>query len=278
MTTSTPQINLNDALLKDFEKDSKSALMQDIFFKILRLAKLDSNVIIIGEIGSGKKRLAHIIHENSHRAQGPFHSFYCVDIDENDYKNAFWGHLTFGVNSIALRYDALEKASNGILYLDQFSELPANYMINILDSYSKGCAQLFRFNKLATPRLIISINQESYNKILRSSTWEKMLDELDPVVIMLPPLRERREDIPILINYFLKEIKENSKEFKDLDISTQALYDCFNYSWPGNIRQLKNAIMQGAILSYGQTIKSEHLPFSMSWKLPYDLDGKESPK
>lgn len=275
MIASKPTIDLHDALLKDFEKDSKSALMQDIYYKILRLAKLDSNVIIVGEIGAGKKRLAHIIHENSSRANQPFYSFYCVDVDESAYKDAFWGHLSFGVNSVVLRYDALEKSSNGVLYLDQFSELTPHFMANILESYLKGCAQLFRYNQSAKPRLIISLNQESYHNILNTSIWEKLLDKLDPVVIMVPPLRERREDIPILIGHFLNEIRQNSSEYKDLNISSQALCDCFNYHWPGNVRQLKNAIMQGAILSYGQTIESEHLPFSMSWKLPYRVDEKK---
>ena len=269
-------IDLDNILLGDFEQNSKSALMRDIFYKILHLAKLDSHIVIVGEIGSGKRRLAHIIHENSSRANGPFHSFYCIDIDENDYKDAFWGRLKLETDQITLRYDALEKSSEGILYLDQFSELTPHYMSNILDSYTKGCTQLFRYNKTAQPRLIISINQESYRKIVNSSVWQRVLKDLDPFVIMLPPLRERKEDIPPLINHFLNEIKKTDANFKNLKISDKALLECSTYNWPGNIRQLKNAVIQGAILSYGQTIESEHLPFSMSWELPYDIGEKNT--
>ncbi len=276
MIISNLHFDINDMILDDIEKHSKSALMQDIFFKILRLSKLESHIILVGEIGSGKKRLAQIIHENSNRADGPFQSFYCVDITENDYKDAFWGQLKFGKTNIELRYDILEKAFNGIIYLDQFSELPYPYMRDILDSYLKGCTQLFRYNKTVQPRLIISLNQESYHKILGTSIWQKMLDELDPVLIMLPPLRERKEDIPVLIDHFINEIKKRSQDFKDLKISSKALFECSNYNWPGNIRQLKNAILQGAVLSYGQTIEREHLPFSMSWKLPYEFGEKKS--
>lgn len=276
MIASKSYINLKNSQLTDPERSSESALMKDIFYKILHLAKQDSNVIVVGEIGSGKERLAHIIHENSHRANKPFHSFYCVDVSENEYKEAFWGHLQFEDNRMVLQYKALEKASGGILYLNQFSELSPKYMNNIVDSYQKGCKQLFRYNREAKPRLIMSLNQESYQELLQTPVWEKLLGQLDPVVIMLPPLRERREDIPILIDYFLTEIREKNSEYKNLRISAQALYECFNYDWPGNIRQLKNAMLQGAILSYGQTIELRHLPFTMSWKLPYELDESKT--
>lgn len=266
--TNSPLINL--------ENSSQSILMQDIFYKILSLARMDSNVILVGEIGSGKKNLSRTIHANSDRADGPFYSFYCVDINEKDYKDAFWGHLQIEDNHLSLKYEALEEARGGTLYLDQFSELPLKQMLNIIDSYMKGCKQLFRYNSQIKPRLIISINQESYSEILHESIWEKLLNCLNPVVIMLPPLRERKEDIPILINHFIKEIKKDHAEYTNLKISAQALSKCINYNWPGNIRQLKNAVLQGAILSYGETIETHHLPFSMSWKLPYEMDGKTS--
>lgn len=261
-----------NSLLSEVEKSSKSTLMQDIFYKILRLAKLDSNVILVGEIGSGKKRLAQVIHDNSNRAKGPFHTFYCLDINEEEYKDAFWGQLQFEGDELSLKYNLIEQAREGTLYLDQFSELSPAFMLKILASYQKGCTQLFRYNKEAKPRLVLSFNQESYHDILHQSVWENLLDELNPVVIMLPPLRERKEDIPIFIDHFLKEIKTNCSNCENLSISTPALLKCFNYSWPGNILQLKNAILQGAILSYGQTIELKHLPFSMNWKLPYEIN------
>lgn len=272
MSASPVHIKLEETFLNDLEKSSQSFLMQDIFNKILTLAKLDSNVVIVGEIGSGKKRLAHVIHENSRRANKPFYNFYCIDIDETKYKDAFWGHLQFDEEGISIRYDAIEKSACGVLYLDQFSELSPNLMRDIITSYIKGTNQLFHYAPLNKPRLILSINQESYHNILHSQIWKMLLEKLDPVVIMLPPLRERKDDIPVLINYFLQELRQKGKEWKDVKISHEALCECFNYSWPGNIRQLKNAIMQGAVLSFGQTIESHHLPFSMHWKLPYKID------
>ncbi|MGM0545674.1 MAG: sigma-54-dependent transcriptional regulator [Bacteroidota bacterium] len=274
MIASHSIIDTHNALLSDIEKSSKSLLMQDIFYKVLRLANIDTNVFIVGEIGSGKKRFAEIIHANSRRAQKPFHTFYCVDINESEYKNAFWGHLTFDENRLILKYEALDKAHGGVLYLDQFSELSPSMMLNITESFQKGVKQVFRFETASIPRLILSVNLESYHNLLHTPVWKKLLNKLDPVVIMLPPLRERKEDIPLLIDHFLKELKEKSTDYKNVNISAQALCECFNYSWPGNIRQLKNAILQGAILSLGQTIETKHLPFTMNWNLPYKVDRK----
>ncbi|PAU92862.1 hypothetical protein CK503_14335 [Aliifodinibius salipaludis] len=275
MIVSKNTLKTQNALPKDIEKSFTSLLMQDIYHKVLQLAKLDSNILIIGEIGSGKKNIAKIIHQNSKRSTKPFYSFYCVDVNEDDYQDNFWGHLNFEERQLTLKYKALEQTQGGILYLDQFSELSPKYMLNILASIDKGINQLYRLDNTSSPRLILSFNQESYQDLTNSSIWEKLLVKLDPVVIMLPPLRERKEDIPILINNFIEEFKEQNEGYKNLNISPQALYNCFNYSWPGNIRQLKNAILQGAILSFGETIKSEHLPFTMNWDLPYKLNNNK---
>ncbi|HSH52030.1 MAG TPA: sigma 54-interacting transcriptional regulator [Bacteroidales bacterium] len=256
----------NKSLLHEIEKSSKSFLMQDIAYKILRLAKTNSNVILVGEIGSEKKNLARIIHENSKRAEGPFFTYYCLNIDEQEYKKAFWGHLQLEGNHLCLKYDLLEKTTNGTLYLDKFSDLSPAFMHNILVSYHKGCQQLFRHshNKKAKPRLILSFNQKFYYDIMHQPVWEKLLNKLNAVVIMVPPLREHKEDIPLIVDYFLEEIKTKRTDFTNLKISGDALLDCFNYDWPGNLLQLKNAILQGAILSRGRTIESRHLPFSIS--------------
>ena len=259
------QSRLNEFTLDDITHFSRSVLMQDIFYKAIQLAKSNSNVILVGEIGSGKHRLAEIIHKNSHRNQGPFDTFSCLNINETIYKEAFWGQLKIEDNQLFLQYDLLEKTLNGTLYLDQFSELSPSYMLNILESYKKGCKHIFRngCNK-KKPRLILSFNQDLYHQLIQKSVWEKILTNLNPVMIMLPPLREHREDIPLIIDYFIKELRANHKKFKDLNISAPALLACFNYDWPGNFLQLKNAILQGAILSRGKIIKRGHLPLSLS--------------
>ncbi|MEX0594123.1 MAG: sigma 54-interacting transcriptional regulator [Balneolaceae bacterium] len=266
---------LQARLETDFVEESpfytKSKLMEDIYNKVKSISGVDKHVVLIGEIGSGKKRFAKIIHAHSRRSGFPFYSFYCVDINEATFREAFWEHIYFEGEHIHLRYDVLEKASGGSLFLDQFSELSPQFMVNMLNSYSRGVQHLFRYNPDSSPRVILSISQVAFRNLSRSELWTSLLDSLDPVCIMLPPLRERREDIPDLVEQFLAEARSSDPEWKDLKIDPSAIEECLMYEWPGNVRQLKNAILHGAILSHGKVIEERHLPFSMKWKLPYNL-------
>lgn len=266
-------IFMQESYLSRMERSFKSELMRNIVSKILELAKLETPVILIGEIGTGKKHIAQIIHENGSRVTHPFYSFYCLDLTDEEYEEAFKEQLHLHDDHFLLKYNVIEKASMGILYLDQFSELPPELMLNVIQSFNKGCDQLFRYSKAAKPRLILSINMQSYAKLSKMPNWKVILRMLNPNVIMIPPLRERKEDIPLLIDNFIEEVKSKFKNFSKLSISDSALKACSSYSWPGNIRQLNNALLQGAVLSHGQTIESHHLPFSMNWKLPYKFEG-----
>jgi DNA-binding NtrC family response regulator len=259
----------NSAIEVESYFQTNSPLMKDIYQKAKRIARIDTHLVLIGEIGVGKKSMAHAIHRNSSRAEGPFHSFYCVNTNEDEFKEAFWEQVHIENEHLLLKYDLLEKASNGILYLNKFSELTTAFMLNIIESYIYGCHQLFRYNVAASPRLIISISQDSYLQLMKTEVWEKLLMLLNPVSIILPPLRERREDIRAFIVTFIEEARSSEPAWYRLDISDDAMRECLAYKWPGNIRQLKNAIFQGALLSHGTVIECHHLPFSINWQLPY---------
>lgn len=248
---------------------TNSPLMKDIFQKAKTIARMDKHLILIGETGVGKKSLAHAIHRNSSRSKGPFHSFYCMNTNEDEFKEAFWEQVHVENEHLLLKYDLLEKASNGILYLNKFSELSTSFKLNIIDSFIHGCNQLFRFNIAISPRLIISISQDSFQQFMKTEVWNKMLMLLNPVSIMLPPLRERQEDIPAFIETFIEEARRSEPSWYRLGITDDAMQECLAYKWPGNVRQLKNAIFQGALLSQGYMIECHHLPFSMNWHLPY---------
>lgn len=260
---------LTDYVSDDYGLDTKSLLMKDIFTKVKSIALLENHIVLIGEIGVGKKRLAQIIHKYSFLEEGPFHQFYCIDINEAKFKEAFWEHIHFENEHMQIKYEALEKAGGGILYLDQFSELSGEYMLNIVNSYIRGCNQLYKYNKSMSPRLILSISQDAFQDLTKTDAWDQLLNLLNPITIMLPPLRERKEDIPALIETFVDEAKSSESTWQNLSIASDAVNECKIYAWPGNVRQLKNAIHQGAVLSHGKTIESHHLPFSMNWKLPY---------
>ena len=246
-----------------------SLLMKDIFTKVETISRLEKHVVLIGEIGVGKKRLAEVIHKNSRRSDGPFHTFYCIDVDEAEFQEAFWEHIHFENNHLQIKYDLLEKTGGGTLYLDQFSELPDDLMLNLVHSYLRGCKQLFKYNLSIAPRLIISVSQEALQGLKKLKQWGELLSSLNPISIMVPPLRERKEDIPRFIEIFLDEVRQSDPDRSHLQMSEAAINECMKYTWPGNIRQLKNAVLQGAILSQGEMIEVHHMPFSMNWKLPY---------
>ena len=267
------QSNFNPGQSTEIEFENgfqtKCALMKDIYQKVKSIAQIDKHLILIGEIGVGKKTLAHAIHRNSSRAEAPFHSFYCMNTNEDEFKEAFWEQVHVENDHILLKYDILEKASNGILYLNKFSELTTDFKQSVIESYIHGCTQLFRYNHALSPRLIISISQDSFQQFMKTDVWKKLLLLLNPVSIMLPPLRERREDIPAFIEEFIEKVRTSEPSWHSLGITDEAMNECLAYRWPGNVRQLKNAIFQGALLSEGQMIECHHLPFSMNWQLPY---------
>jgi len=265
--------NLSTLLNLNIEPNfqSNSPLMKDIYKKVQRIAYKENHLILVGETGVGKKSLAQAIHRNSDRIKGPFYSFYCM-ANEDEFKEAFWEQVRVENDHLTLKFDLLEKASNGILYLNKFSELTTDFKLELIESYIHGCNQLYRYNLSASPRLIISINQNSWQGFIQTEEWNKILSLLNPVSLMLPPLRERKEDIPELIKIFIEEAKNSDSNWSNLRITDDAMRECLNYKWPGNIRQLKNAIFQGAVLSNGGLIESKHLPFSMNWQLPYKDD------
>lgn len=269
----TVQENINSPINKQFEVETsfqtQSPLMKDIYEKVNSMACLDKHIVLIGEIGVGKLSLAHAVHRNSSRAKGPFHSFYCMNTNEDEFKEAFWEQVHVEDEHLLLKYDILEKTSNGILYLNKFSELTTAFKLNIIDSFIHGCNQLFRYNFAISPRLIISISQDSVQQFMKTEVWEKLLQLLNPISIMIPPLRERREDIPAFIETFIEEARISEPTWHRLGITDDAMNECLTYRWPGNVRQLKNAIFQGALLSQGNLIECHHLPFSINWQLPY---------
>src|SRR5699024_3571293 len=130
-----------------------------------------------------------------------------VDINQDKYREAFREQLILSDDHFILKYDVIERASRGILFMDQFSELSEDLMLNIIRSFIKGSRQLYHFSIKAKPRLIISINMDSYNSIIKLPGWQVILELLKPNIIMIPPLRERKEDIPLLIHSFLGELR-----------------------------------------------------------------------
>lgn len=268
-------MSMSDSLYADIPNSGKEQglfgglLMNDIYQKVLLLAKTEFPVIFEGETGSGKHCLARVLHDNSNRSAGPLHFFYCPGIDESTWKDAFRENVSVCDDKIVIQFKAIEKAAGGTLVLYRFCELAEDEQSRILMLFLEGIRYVFRYANQMAPRLVLAMQPPAFQKMCKTAVWKNTMKSLLPVVVTVPPLRQYKQDIPLLIDFFLREIHQDSARGAKLGISETALRACCDYNWPGNIRQLKNALIQGATLSGGNTIELIHLPFSISWKLPY---------
>ncbi len=260
---------------KDIDADTlleftKSSLMKDIYSKLINVAKTNSNVILIGEQGVGKSFAARLIYKESMHTDGPFYEFFCPAIRKIRFQEAFHGRLKIDSSQIKIKHPAIEKAKGGILFLNNFSDLPLEDQIHITEVISgtqKNQASLAVSDKKQKIRVIISIERKAFQRISNQKFWRYIMKHLNPISIWLPPLRLHREDIPPLIELFLSRYKQKKENRNKVKITLRALYKCISFNWPGNIQQLENAIKNAFFHSDSKFIKAEHLPFSLNWEL-----------
>lgn len=233
--------------------NAESNLMIDILNKIIELSKTDSHVIISGEPGTGKEWVARLICQLTESSGNDFGYLSCdqlklTDLDsvsENNGKNTsgFFG-----------------KNRSLTVVVDNYSELNSEEQLQLL-------ASLIKLQE-SDPRMrfIFTVQKHWETDSANSMVWSYVYDLLNPISIMLPPLREHREDIVPLINLFIRQhLKDERKDttVKTVEISDQALYKCISYDWPGNVRQLKNAITHAYYSTKGDVIQPEDLPISI---------------
>jgi len=238
--------------------------MKEIAHKIETIAKTDTCVIIIGEYNTGKGWTARAIHTLGKHSKGPFYEVYCIAMQPDKIKREFFGHIKYTNRGAIITHQAFERANDGTLFIDGFTALPNEiqmHIINIMEQLTVNPILNEKMERIDT-RLILSIDNESYNEVKDSEFWDNLLSRINPIMIQQPPLRERREDIPWLIDSFLKEFSARY-DWTEAEISPQALYRCIIFDWPGNIRQLKNAMEYALVLSSGGYILPDHLPPSL---------------
>ncbi len=239
----------------------KSKVMQEIYRLIDKVTKSDVNVLIIGESGTGKELVARSIHNFSPRREGPFVAINCASIPDSLLESELFGHEKGSfTGAIARRRGRFEMAHNGTIFFDEVSDMSPACQAKILRIIEDR-----RFEPVGSEKTI-EVNDRliaASNKDLRKSAMEKKFREdlyhrLNEFTIQLPPLRERKEDIPLLIDYFIKEFsKRSGKKIKGM--SDVALNYLMKYHWPGNVRELKNVIKRAIVLTESDIIWLEHL-------------------
>jgi len=236
--------------------------MYELFDFIDQIAKTSSTVIIYGETGTGKELIANMIHRKDRGMEKPFVTIDCTSLSANLLESELFGHEKGAfTGAIARKKGLFEIANGGTVFLDEIGEMPLQLQSKILKVLeSKSFRRVGGEKYLATDVQIIAATNRDLKQFVEERRFRQDLYyRLNVVPIHLPPLRERREDIFPLIEYFIqvfnKKIGRNISE-----VSNEALRALIDYDWPGNIRELRNIIEHLMILSKGDVIQEEILP------------------
>ncbi|HLU49405.1 MAG TPA: sigma 54-interacting transcriptional regulator, partial [Planctomycetota bacterium] len=240
---------------RDFKYDytsiiTRSPKMFDIFRLLDKVTDSAVPVLVLGESGTGKELIARAIHQNGPRAEKEFVSENCAAIPVNLMESEFFGHVRGAFTGATRDKRGLfEVADGGTLFLDEIADMPPSMQTKLLRVLQEGEIRrvggkdMIRVNV----RIISATNKNIYELVRRGEFREDLLYRINVITITLPPLRERREDIPLLIDHFLARIAERTGERKSLDRETFHLL--YQYDWPGNIRELENEVERLAALS-----------------------------
>jgi Nif-specific regulatory protein len=240
----------------------ESPRMHEIYQRMARVASTDSTVLIRGESGTGKELVARAIHQNSSREGQPFIAINCAALTETLLESELFGHEKGAfTGAIAQKKGKIEIAQGGTLFLDELGE-----MSPLLQAKLLRVLQEQEFERVggtrsikANVRVIAATNRDLEEAIKQGSFRQDLYYRLNVVTIALPPLRERREDIPLLANYFVAKYAEKCHR-QIRGISSEARASLRNYDWPGNVRELENAIERAAVLGLSDMIQPEDLP------------------
>ena len=240
----------------------KSKAIQAVFDLIRRVADSPTNVLITGESGTGKELVAKAIHYNSDRKDAPFVPVNCAAIPEQLLESELFGHMRGAFTDAKIDKRGLfEEAQKGTLFLDEISELPIMLQAKILRAIQEKEIRRVGATKPISVdvRIIAATNLNLGDEVKHKRFREDLYYRLNVIELKLPPLRERREDIPLLVEAFLKKCGETrGKEVKG--VSEAALAMLIDYTWPGNVRELENVIERAVTLSRGEKISPDDLP------------------
>jgi DNA-binding NtrC family response regulator len=243
----------------------ESAAMSELFSLIEMVAPSSANVLILGETGTGKELVARAIHDLSPRSQNRYVSVNGAALPQDLLENELFGHERGAfTGAIARKEGCFELADGGTLFLDEVGEMSPGTqakLLRVLEGHSYrrlGGSQEIK----TSVRVIAATNRDVSHMLEEGPLRRDLYFRLSTVVIALPPLRERVEDIPVLARSFLSEFSSNNGKAIE-HISSAAMQLLVRYPWPGNVRELRNAIEHAVIVATGPTLQPNHLPVSI---------------
>ena len=237
---------------------ASSPSMEPVLHAIQQVASTDANVLLLGENGTGKEVVARAIHNHSNRADEPF---ICVDLGSVPatlFESEMFGHEKGAfTDAKESRIGKFELANRGTLFLDEIGNLSADLQVKLLSVLQSRMVSKVGSSKPVQldVRIICATNSPIYDMVKTGAFRQDLFYRIKTVEIKLPPLRERKEDIPLLTRYYIDEFSRRYNKNVELDQSLQQ--QLLNYSWPGNIRELQHAVERAVILGRGPQLRAE---------------------
>jgi two-component system response regulator HydG len=228
----------------------RSAPIRDVLGRIVRIAPTDTTVLITGESGTGKELVARAIHANSSRADKPFVSVNCAAITETLLESELFGHVRGAfTGAVQARKGLFEEANGGTFFFDEISETPPSFQAKLLRAIQEGEIRRLGDNKTmhVDVRVIAATNQDLQEAIAEKRFRQDLFYRLAVARFELPPLRERREDIPLLVEHFLQKFSKKMR--RQVKLGDGVMDYLVRYDYPGNIRELENMVEQGVALA-----------------------------
>jgi len=239
-----------------------SAAMQQVFKVIGQFAASDASVMITGESGTGKELVARSLHRHSHRSAKPFVAVNCAAIPENLIESELFGHERGSfTGATAQRLGKFELCDGGTIFLDEIGDMTPTTQTKILRVLQEG--EIQRVGGVETIKVnvrVIAATNKDLEELVRDKKFrEDLYYRLNVVRVKLPPLRERGEDVPQIVDFFVQNLAK-AKKVKARKVSPEALELFCRYSWPGNVRELENVVYRSAVAATGDTILPKDLP------------------
>jgi DNA-binding NtrC family response regulator len=240
----------------------KSDAMEQVYRVMEKVARTDSSVLVTGESGTGKELVARAIHFSSERANARFLPINCGALPENLLESELFGYKRGAFTGAAQDKQGLLKAADGgTVFFDEIGELPLSLQVKLLralqerEAYPLGSNEPVRFDV----RVLCATNRDLDREVKAGRFREELLYRINVITITLPPLRERRDDIPLLANHFLHKY-EKALNRSAIRFSRGGMRAVVGYAWPGNVRELENAVERAVILAETNVIHSHDLP------------------
>jgi DNA-binding NtrC family response regulator len=243
----------------------RSAAMMQIFDLIRQVAPTKASVLITGESGTGKELVARALHDNSRRSQGPYVALNCAAMPETLIESELFGHEKGAfTGAVERRIGALESAAGGTLFLDEIGEMPMPMQAKLL-----RVLEDFRFRRLgsrveltADVRIVAATNRDPLKAIQEGQFREDLYYRLNVFHIDIPPLRERKDDIPLIVEAMIHNLNRKH-DTRVTDASPEFLAALREQNWEGNVRELRNTVERAVILAGSGTIRLSHVPYGI---------------